>query len=37
MTVGHRLNAWLAALGAEGKAHAATFKKFPPKDVGLGQ
>ncbi len=37
MTVGHRMNAWLAALAAEGKAHAATFKKFPPKDIGLGQ
>jgi len=34
-TVGHRLNAWQASLGAEMKAHAATFKKYPPKDVGL--
>ena len=35
--VGHRMNAWLASMGAELKAHAATFKKYPPKDVGLGQ
>ncbi|MDO6519963.1 arylsulfatase [Shimia thalassica] len=33
--VGHRMNAWTASLGAELKAHAATFKKFPPKDLGL--
>lgn len=33
--VGHRRNAWLASLGSELKAHAATFKKFPPKDLGL--
>ncbi|MFY0618932.1 arylsulfatase [Shimia sp.] len=33
--VGHRLNAWTASLGAELKAHAATFAKFPPKDLGL--
>jgi arylsulfatase len=33
--VGHRMNAWLASLGAEMKAHAATFKKFPPKKIGL--
>ena len=33
--VGHRMNAWTASLGAEMKAHAATFKKFPPKDLGL--
>ena len=37
LPVGHRLNAWLASIGAEAKAHAATFKKYPPKDVGLGQ
>lgn len=37
MPVGHRLNAWLASMGAEAKAHAATFKKYPPKDVGLKQ
>lgn len=35
MTVGHRRNAWLAAMNARLKAHAATFKKFPPKNVGL--
>jgi arylsulfatase A-like enzyme len=33
--VGHRMNAWTASLGAELKAHGATFKKFPPKDLGL--
>lgn len=33
--VGHRRNAWVASLGAEAKAHAATFKKYPPKNVGL--
>ncbi|MFZ0611559.1 MAG: hypothetical protein WAM73_04920 [Desulfobacterales bacterium] len=37
MPVGHRLNAWLASMGAEAKAHAATFKKYPPKDIGLSQ
>ncbi|MBY5320933.1 arylsulfatase [Rhizobium johnstonii] len=35
--VGHRMNAWLASLAAEMKAHAATFKKYPPKDIGLAQ
>jgi arylsulfatase len=35
--VGHRLNAFLAPMAAELKAHAATFKKYPPKDIGLGQ
>ena len=35
--VGHRQNAWLASMAAELKAHAATFKKYPPKDIGLGQ
>lgn len=35
--VGHRLNPWLASLGQEFKAHAATFKKYPPKDIGLKQ
>lgn len=35
--VGHRLNPWLASLGNEFKAHAATFKKYPPKDIGLKQ
>ncbi|MEE4189156.1 MAG: sulfatase-like hydrolase/transferase [Roseobacter sp.] len=33
--VGHRMNAWTASLGAELKAHGATFVKFPPKDLGL--
>ncbi len=37
MPVGHRMNAWLASLGAEAKAHAATFKKYPPKNIGLAQ
>ncbi|HAY79803.1 MAG TPA: arylsulfatase [Planctomycetaceae bacterium] len=37
LPVGHRRNAWLATLGATLKAHAATFKKYPPKDIGLGQ
>ncbi len=35
--VGHRMNAFLASMIAELKGHAATFKKFPPKDIGLGQ
>ncbi len=35
LPVGHRMNAWLASLGAELAAHAATFKKYPPKNVGL--
>ncbi|WP_199553874.1 arylsulfatase [Sandaracinobacteroides hominis] len=35
--VGHRQNAWLASMAAEMKAHAATFKAFPPKDIGLAQ
>ena len=33
--VGHRRNAWLATLGAQLKKHGATFKKFPPKNIGL--
>lgn len=33
--VGHRMNAWLASMAAEMKAHAGTFKKYPPKDIGL--
>ncbi len=37
MTVGHRRNAWLATVTGRLKEHAATFKKYPPKDVGLGQ
>ncbi len=35
--VGHRMNAFLASMAAELKGHAATFKKYPPKDIGLGQ
>ena len=35
--VGHRMNAWLASMASELKDHAATFKKYPPKDIGLGQ
>jgi arylsulfatase len=35
--VGHRMNAFLASMAAEMKAHGATFKKYPPKDIGLGQ
>jgi arylsulfatase len=35
--VGHRMNAWLASLAAELKGHAATFKKYPPKNIGLAQ
>ena len=33
---GRRLNAWLASMAAEMKAHAATYRKYPPKDIGLG-
>jgi arylsulfatase A-like enzyme len=33
--VGHRMNAFLAPMAAELKAHAATFKKYPPKNIGL--
>jgi arylsulfatase A-like enzyme len=35
LPVGHRMNAWLASLGSEYATHAATLKKFPPKNVGL--
>ena len=35
--VGHRLNPWLASIAQELKAHTATFKKYPPKDIGLKQ
>lgn len=34
-TVGHRMSAFLASMLAELKAHAATFKKYPAKDIGL--
>lgn len=36
MAVGHRRNAWLATVVGKLKAHVATFKKYPPKDIGLG-
>ena len=36
MPVGHSRNAWLATMGGQLKVHAATFKKYPPKDIGLG-
>lgn len=35
--VGHRMNAFLASMGMELKGHAATFRKYPPKDIGLGK
>ena len=35
--VGHRMNAFLASMAAEMKGHAATFRKYPPKDIGLGK
>ncbi|GMQ26735.1 arylsulfatase [Algoriphagus sp. oki45] len=35
--MGHALSPWTAVLAAEAKYHAASFRKFPPKDVGLGQ
>lgn len=35
LPVGHRLNPWLASIAGEAKAHAGTFKKFPPKKIGL--
>jgi arylsulfatase len=35
MTVGHRLDPWMASVAGKLKAHAATFKKYPPKQVGL--
>ena len=34
-TVGHRMNAWLASMGSELRAHAATFRRYPPKNIGL--
>jgi len=37
MTVGHRLDPWLASVASKIKAHGATFRKYPPKDVGLGK
>ena len=35
MPVGHRRNAWLASVAGKMKAHGETFKKYPPKDIGL--
>ena len=35
LPVGHRLNPWLASIAAEAKEHGATFKKYPPKKIGL--
>ena len=35
LPVGHRMNAWLASLAAEMATHAATFRKYPPKKIGL--
>ncbi|MFT5824385.1 MAG: hypothetical protein ACI8ZM_005653, partial [Crocinitomix sp.] len=35
MPVGHRRSAWLATLGAKLKQHGATFRKYPPKNIGL--
>jgi arylsulfatase len=35
--VGHRMNAFLAPMAQELKAHAVTFRQYPPKDIGLGQ
>jgi hypothetical protein len=35
MTVGHRMDPWMATVAGKLKAHAATFKKYPPKKVGL--
>ncbi len=31
------MNAWLASMVAELKAEQATFKKYPPKQIGLEQ
>ncbi|MAT70206.1 MAG: arylsulfatase [Planctomycetaceae bacterium] len=35
MTVGHRLDPWMATVIGKLKAHAATFKTYPPKQIGL--
>ncbi|TWU10253.1 hypothetical protein Poly21_52240 [Allorhodopirellula heiligendammensis] len=35
MPVGHRLDPWLASVLGKLKSHGATFKKYPPKRVGL--
>ncbi|WP_255374857.1 MULTISPECIES: hypothetical protein [unclassified Oleiphilus] len=35
MTVGHRRDPWMATVLGKLKAHGATLKKYPPKEVGL--
>jgi arylsulfatase A-like enzyme len=35
MTVGHRLDPWMATVSGKLKSHGATFKKYPPKNIGL--
>ena len=35
MTVGHRMSPWLATVGSKLKAHGGTFRKYPPKNIGL--
>jgi arylsulfatase len=35
MTVGHRRDPWMATVLGKLKAHGATLKEYPPKDVGL--
>ncbi len=35
LPVGHRRSPWLASVGAKINAHAATFKTYPPKNIGL--
>lgn len=37
ITDGHVLNAWTASVAAEARSILATFKKFPPKKIGLGE
>ena len=36
MPVGHRRNAWLATVTAKLRSHGATFREYPPKQIGLG-
>lgn len=35
MTVGHRRDPWMATVVGKLKSHAATFKSYPPKNIGL--
>lgn len=35
MSVGHRLDPWMATVAGKLKSHGATFKRFPPKNIGL--